>query len=223
VLAPQINSATARVLSALGIGLVSARTAGCCGAMSFHLTAVEEAKVFARRNIDAWWPYVKDGIESIVMTASGCGAHVKQYGVLLADDPGYAKKAARIGELTRDIAEIVVREDLSVFKKPENAARKIAFHSPCTLQHGQKLNGVVEKILSDSGFSLTPVADAHLCCGSAGSYAILQPVLAGELRRRKLAALSANTPELIATANIGCLVHLAAASPVPVRHWIELL
>jgi len=222
-LAPQINAAAARVLSALGIGLVSAPKAGCCGALSFHLTVVEEAREFARRNIDAWWPYVNDGIEAIVMTASGCGVHVKQYGELLADDPDYAKKADRIGELTRDIAEIVAREDLSVFKRSENAARKIVFHSPCTLQHGQKLNGVVEKILADLGFILTPVADAHLCCGSAGTYSILQPALAGELRRRKLAALTENAPELVATANIGCLAHLAASSSVPVRHWIELL
>jgi len=222
-LAPQINAAATRVLSALGIGLVSAPKAGCCGALSFHLTAVEEAREFARRNIDAWWPYVKDGIEAIVMTASGCGVHIKQYGELLADDPDYAKKAARIGELTRDIAEVLAREDLSVFKRSKNAARKIAFHSPCTLQHGQKLNGVVEKILADLDFTLTPVADAHLCCGSAGTYSILQPALAGELRQRKLVALAENTPDLVATANIGCLVHLAAATSVPVRHWIELL
>ena len=222
-LAPQINVAAARALSALGIGLVCAPKAGCCGALSFHLTAVDEAKDFARRNIDAWWPFIRDGVEAVVMTASGCGVHVKQYGELLAGDAAYAKKAARISELTKDIAEVIAREDTSVFKHAQNTNRKIAFHAPCTLQHGQKLNGVVEKILSDIGFTLVPVRDSHLCCGSAGTYSILQPALAGELRNRKLAALTANGPELIATANIGCLAHLSSASAISVRHWIEML
>jgi glycolate oxidase iron-sulfur subunit len=221
-LAPEINAATARVFDVLGIHLVRAAGAGCCGALSFHNSGVDEALDFARRNVDAWWPYVEDGCEAIVMTASGCGVHVKDYGYLLKDDVAYAAKAARIAALTRDLSEILAAENLAALKVP-TADRKIAYHAPCTLQHGQKLGGVVEKILRDAGFALTPVPDAHLCCGAAGTYSILQPVISRQLRARKLEALESGHPEMIVTANIGCLTHLAAGASVPVRHWIELL
>lgn len=221
-LAPEINAAAARVLDALGISLIRAAGAGCCGALSHHTSAPAEGLEFARRNIDAWWPQVETGCEAVVMTASGCGVHVNEYGELLKDDPAYAEKARRIAALTRDLSEVLAREDLS--KLPASGgARRIAFHSPCSLQHGQKLGGVVEEILRRRGYTLMPVVDAHLCCGSAGTYSILQRALSRRLRQRKIAALEAGQPEIIATANIGCLTHLAGAASVPVRHWIELV
>jgi glycolate oxidase iron-sulfur subunit len=220
-LAPETNAAAARVLDRLGIGLFAATEAGCCGAIDQHLAAPEAARAAMRRNIDAWWPHIEAGAEAIVMTASGCGSLVKEYGHLLRDDPAYAEKAAKVSALTRDLAEVLAREDLSSLRS--GAPRRIAFHPPCSLQHGQKLRGVVETILAGLGHELVPVEESHLCCGSAGTYSLLQPELAGRLRERKLSNLQARGPELIATANIGCQTHLAAASGVPVVHWISLL
>jgi glycolate oxidase iron-sulfur subunit len=222
-LAPNINAAAARVLDRLGLSLLAAPGAGCCGAASHHTSGVRDGLAQARHNIDIWWPYVEQGVEAIVMTASGCGVHVKDYGHLLRDDPDYADRARRVSALTRDLSEIVASENLS--KLGRNAApwRKIAFHSPCTLQHGQQLTGVVEKILGELGFALTPVPEAHLCCGSAGTYSLLQRDLSQTLRARKLGNLESGAPECIATANIGCLAHLSGATGLPVRHWIELL
>jgi glycolate oxidase iron-sulfur subunit len=219
-LSPDINAAAARVLDRLGIELVSVAGAGCCGAIDHHLGANDAARAQMRRNIDAWWPQVDAGAEAIVMTASGCGVLVKDYGVLLADDPAYADRAARISALTRDLSEVLADADLSAFAP---RARRIAFHPPCTLQHGQKLRGVVERILTRLGFELLPVTDSHLCCGSAGTYSILQPELSSRLRDEKLGNLQAAGPELIATANIGCQTHLAQGAGVPVVHWITLL
>ncbi|WKJ90905.1 glycolate oxidase subunit GlcF [Methylomonas montana] len=217
-LAPRINAATARVLDKLGISLEP--IANCCGALPYHLNAQADGLEMMRRVIDACWPQLENGIEAIVSTASGCGVTVKDYGLLLKHDPLYAEKAARISALCKDIGEVLQAEDLSAL---QTVPRKIAFHSPCTLQHGQKLNGVVENLLTGLGFSLTPVADAHSCCGSAGTYSILQPELAGRLQAAKIAALQAEQPELIATANIGCWLQLQEKADVPVLHWIELL
>jgi glycolate oxidase iron-sulfur subunit len=219
-LAPSINAAAARVLDRLGISLIEAPGAGCCGALRFHLNYQEEGRDDMRALIDAWWPLVERGeVEAIVMTASGCGVTVKEYGHLLGRDPHYREKAARIAALTRDLAEVIPLEAL-----PEGVgAGRVAFHSPCTLQHGQQVRGAAEARLARAGLELTPVRDAHLCCGSAGTYSLLQPAIAGELRGRKLAALSEGRPEQIATANIGCLTHLQGAAAVPVRHWIEVL
>ncbi len=222
-LAPNINAAAARVLDRLGITLIRAPGAGCCGAASHHTSGAAEGLDFARRNIDAWWPLIEQGAEAIVMTASGCGVHVKDYGHLLRDDPAYAGRAQRVAVMTRDIGEILAREDTGALKSMRQPLSRIAFHSPCTLQHGQRLNGVVEELLRELGFELTPVSEPHLCCGSAGTYSILQPKLSRQLRERKLNALQSGEPELIVTANIGCQAHLAAGSAVPVRHWIELL
>ena len=177
---------------------------------------------FARRNIDAWWSRIEAGAEAIVMTASGCGVHVKDYGHLLQHDSAYAEKARRVSALTRDISEILTKENLSVLK-PAHAGVKLAFHAPCTLQHGQKLHGMVEKILRDAGFTLTPVPDAHLCCGSAGTYSLLQPALARRLRENKIQSLQSGAPDLMVTANIGCLAHLQSGSGQPLRHWIEVM
>ena len=219
---PNTNAAAARVLDRLGISLSIAPAAGCCGALSQHLSAEHEARDFMRRNIDAWWPSIEQGIEAIVMTASGCGVMVKDYGALLKDDTTYAAKAAKISSLTRDLSEILATEDISALRL-SGKRRRIAFHAPCTLQHGQKLTGAVEGILMKLGFELTDVRDGHLCCGSAGSYSLLQPELSIRLRDNKLNALQAESPELIATANVGCQLHLATGSRMPVLHWIELL
>jgi glycolate oxidase iron-sulfur subunit len=219
---PNTNAAAARVLDKLGIELISAEQAGCCGAVSHHLSATEEGLDFMRNNIAAWWPYIEAGAEAIVITASGCGAMIKEYGELLKHDPAYAKQAARISELAKDISEVLRDEDLSKLNG-RSSNHKIAFHSPCTLQHGQQLNGVVETILQNAGFTLTDVPDAHLCCGSAGTYSILQPELSQQLLDNKLTALQSHEPDIIATANIGCQMHLASKSDKPVKHWIELL
>jgi glycolate oxidase iron-sulfur subunit len=210
------------VLARLGIDLQAAPDDGCCGAISHHLTAHEEAKSFMRRNIDAWWPRIEAGAEAIVMTASGCGAMVREYGHVLRDDPDYAQKAARISALTKDLSEVLAAEDLGAFAGIGHG-RRVAYHPPCTLQHGQKIHGTVEDILQAAGFELTSVRDKHLCCGSAGTYSLLQKKLARPLLRDKLTALEAGEPDLIVTANIGCQLHLAGEAGVPVRHWIELL
>ena len=221
-IAPGIDAAAARVLDRLGISYVPAPASGCCGAASRHLHAQEDARAMMRRNIDAWWPEIETGAEAVVPTASACALEVKEYAELLRHDPAYAGKAERVSSLARDLSEIVAAEDLSGLLPPR-APGRVAFHSPCTLQHGQKLRGVVESILERAGFELTSVHDAHLCCGSAGTYSILQPELSRALLARKIDNLEAQRPETIATANIGCLAHLATAASAPVRHWIQLL
>ncbi len=225
-LSPNTNAAAARVLDRLGITLVRASEAGCCGAVSFHLDAQDEALDFMRRNVDAWWPYIEHGTEAIVMTASGCGVMVKDYGHLLSRDPAYAAKAKRVSELTKDISEVIAAERdklLSLPPSPFPLPRRVAFHSPCTLQHGMKMKDKVEALLSDLGFELANVPNAHLCCGSAGTYSILQPELSRQLLANKIAALSSGKPSAILTANIGCQSHLQTATELPVRHWIEAL
>lgn len=219
-IAPNINSDTARVLDRLGIRLIAAND-GCCGALSQHLNAHEEALKFIRRNVDTWWPHVEAGVEAIVSTASGCGVMLKDYGYLLREDPGYADKAAKISALTRDISEILETEDLK--KLRPNTKLRVAFQSPCSLQHGLRLTGRVERILTSLGFSLVAVPDAHLCCGSAGTYSILNPTISSQLKKNKLEALGSGAPDVIATANIGCLSHLQSEASVPVVHWISLL
>jgi glycolate oxidase iron-sulfur subunit len=219
-LAPSINAAAARVLDRLGISLLEMPGAGCCGGIRFHLNDQEAGRDDMRALIDAWWPMVEGGeVEAIVMTASGCGVTVKEYGHLLAQDAEYREKAARISAMTKDLSEILSVENTIEGK---NLGR-VAFQSPCTLQHGQQLDGKVEAILEKAGYTLSTVHDGHLCCGSAGTYSLLQPEISAELRRRKLAALHEGGPECIATANIGCLAHLQGGSTTPVRHWIELL
>jgi glycolate oxidase iron-sulfur subunit len=255
------------VLDQLGITLVRPVGAGCCGALSFHLNAQEEALESMRRNVDAWWPHIEQGAEAIVITASGCGVTVKEYGHHLGQDAAYAAKAKRVSELTRDISEVIVGESANLksliphlstaasdtpsqdFNSSTSAAlratggqipakergpssaprrapiprQRVAFHAPCTLQHGMKLKGGVETLLSELGFELTEVPDGHLCCGSAGTYSILQPALSQRLLGNKIAALESGAPSAILTANIGCQAHLQGATTLPVRHWIEAL
>jgi glycolate oxidase iron-sulfur subunit len=219
-LAPSINAAAARVLDRIGVSLLEVPGAGCCGGIRFHLNHQEAGRDDMRALIDAWWPLVAGrDAEAIVMTASGCGVTVKDYVHLLAIDQNYRGKAERISELTADLCEVIAPEEL-----PQGRNRgRIAFHSPCTLQHGQQIRGKVEALLARVGYELTPVRDAHLCCGSAGTYSLLQPEIAGELRARKLVALEEGAPQAIATANIGCLSHLQGPGATPVRHWIELV
>lgn len=227
VLAPGINAAAAQVLDRLGISLVRVPQAGCCGALSYHLGAYAEGLAFMRRNVDVWWPYVERGAQAIVTTASGCGLMLKEYGELLSGDPKYAAKAATISALTKDLSEVL--RDCSGLDRLSRSAQvrvpflKVAFQSPCTLQHGLRLAGVVESILERLGFVLTPIPDAQLCCGSAGAYSVLQPEIASSLRRNKIAALESGDPDVIATANIGCLLYLRPATERPVVHWVELL
>lgn len=233
--APEINAAAARVLDRLGISLIAVGE-GCCGALAHHLSAEDQAREQMRRNIDAWWPEVEAGAEALVVTASGCGAMIQDYGTVLRDDPAYAGKAARISELFLDISAVVsqeleqpsVRLELSAGAgagagRGAGSRARVAFHSPCTLQHGLKIRGGVEPLLERAGYTLTSVADGHLCCGSAGSYSLLQPAISRQLKANKLEALQADAPDVIATANIGCLMHLASGADRPVRHWIELL
>ena len=224
-LAPNIDAAAARVLDRAGISALPIEGGGCCGALPYHLSEHDEARAIVRRNIDAWWPHVGRGAEAIVVSATGCGVMVKDYAHVMAQDPTYAEKAAKIAALARDPIEVVAAawERLAPRVVRTNGATKLAFHSPCTLQHGMKIRGQVERLLQAAGFELTPVADAHLCCGSAGTYSILEPALSNALRINKLRALEAARPAQIATANIGCLTHLASGTRTPVRHWIELV
>ncbi len=229
-LTPATVQATKRVLAQLGIQVLQPQGGGCCGAISQHLAAPAEAKRFMRRNIDAWWPQIEPSkpeqtpAEAILITASGCGAMVKDYAWHLRDDPDYAAKAARVSALARDLSELLGAEDLARLASPfaRGVPRRIAFHPPCTLQHGQGLMGRVEALLTGVGFALTPVRDAHSCCGSAGTYSMLQAELSKQLRADRLEALQAGAPALIVTANVGCQTHLAVAARVSVMHWIEL-
>ena len=228
---PNINAATARVLDAAGVQTLVADEAGCCGAIRAHLNDHPGGLDDARRNIDAWWPMV-DGhggeVEAIVMNASGCGVQVKDYGRLLAHDPHYAAKAARVSALTRDLSEYLpalVPALRSRLGQDRPIARpRLAYHPPCTLQHGQQLRGGVEGLMRELGFEIaTAPSESHLCCGSAGTYSVLQPVLSKQLRERKLAALAPLAADAIVSANIGCIQHLQSGTGTPVRHWIEVL
>jgi glycolate oxidase iron-sulfur subunit len=221
-MSPNINAATARVLDALEVQLIIAPKAGCCGAIRHHLNDQDGALDDMRRNIDAWWPYVEAGAEAIVMTASGCGVTVKEYGHLLAHDTAYAARAARISELTKDLSEIMPAFEQQLVAKVK-VKKRVAYHPPCTLQHGQQIRGKVEGVLRAVGVDVTLCADSHLCCGSAGTYSVLQPELSYQLRDNKLKNLEATQADEIVSANIGCLTHLQSGTDTPVRHWIELI
>ena len=247
-LAPGINPAAARVLDRLGISLVRDEQAGCCGAVPFHLNRQDDGRDYMRRNIDAWWPHVEAGAEAVIFTASGCGTLIREYGHHLSQDPQYAAKAAKISELSKDLSEVIFaeRETLeSLFGNPlapygrspvpsevgrpsslapATAAKpRVAFHSPCSLQHGLQIRGMAEAILISVGFELTMVPDSHLCCGSAGTYSILEPELSQRLLKNKVTALESDQPTVVATANIGCLTHIQSGTALRVKHWINLL
>jgi glycolate oxidase iron-sulfur subunit len=217
---PEVNAALARVLDAAAVKVIRAGGEGCCGSLELHLGQEARAHATMRANVDALYA-AASGAEAIVSTASGCGVTVKDYGRLLADDPLYAERARWISEHTCDAAEYLERIDAPLSKG--DAATTVAWHPPCTLQHGQRINGVVEALLRRAGYQLVPVANQHLCCGSAGTYSVLQHALADDLRLQKLASLTASKPDVIATANVGCQLHLRDGTDVPVRHWLELL
>lgn len=225
-MAPNINTATARVLDALGIETLRPAAAGCCGAIRYHLNDHAGGLADARRNIDAWWPYVEhaeeDGLVAILMNASGCGVQVKEYAHLLARDAKYGLKARRISEMTQDVSEFLptFAADLRTRMTARSSSR-VVFHPPCTLQHGQQIRGTVESLLATLGAEVMPFAESHMCCGSAGTYSVLQPELAYPLRDRKLGHLQAAEPDVILSANIGCITHLASGTTTPVMHWIE--
>ena len=224
-MAPNINAATARVLDALGVQLIVAPKAGCCGALRYHMNDQDGGLDDMRRNVDAWWPYVEQGqVEAIVMTASGCGVTVKEYGHLLAHDPDYALRAQRISEITRDLSEILPQFEQQIRERAQGRGTpRVAYHPPCTLQHGQQIRGKVEVVLHAAGVDVVLCADNHLCCGSAGAYSVLQPEIAHALRDRKLASLDATGADEIVSANIGCLSHLQSGTDKPVTHWIEVI
>ena len=221
VMTPATGAALEQILGTLGVAADVPTRAGCCGALSLHLGAHGEAHDYMRRNIDAWWPLIEAGAEAILVSASGCGSMVKEYGEALQNDPDYAEKAARVAALARDPSEWLMEH---VGEIPFVAADRgtVAFHVPCSLQHAQRLHGGVEMLLQRAGYRLTEVRDSHLCCGSAGTYSILQPVLSQQLLDQKLSALQEGEPDCIATANVGCQMHLQNGSETPVRHWLEL-
>jgi len=229
-LRPGIDAAAAQVLDRVGISGVAVAGTGCCGALTHHLSAQQETLRQVRRNVDALWPHIEAGAEAVVVTASACASMLSEYGRLLQGDPHYAGRAARVSALSRDIAQVLGAESeglaaalRSAARRQAPAAARVAFHAPCTLQHALKVTGTVEGLLTEAGFALTPVSDRHQCCGSAGTYSILQPQLSARLLRQKVAALESGTPDLIATANIGCLAHIGGGTSLPVCHWVELL
>ncbi len=219
-LAPRINAATIQLFDKLDIELIETIETKCCGAVTHHLSEEHKTLTTLKTNIDKWWPSIQSGIEAIIVNASGCSVMVKDYGFILQSDPDYAEKARVISSLCKDICEVLQDSNLQPFKI--NAHTRIAFHAPCTLQHGMKLNSVVENILENSGYQLTTIKDKHLCCGSAGTYSILQSELSNKLVNNKIKNIEADYPELIVTANIGCLHHLQSKTTLKVKHWVEL-
>jgi glycolate oxidase iron-sulfur subunit len=223
-MAPNINASAARVLDALGVQLVVAPRAGCCGAIRYHLNDQQGGLDDMRRNIDAWWPLLEEGAEAIVMTSSGCGSTVKEYGHMLRNDPVYAAKAARVSALTRDLSEILPEFEAELAARLKGkTGQRVAYHPPCTLQHGQQIRGKVEGILRSAGVDVTLCDDSHLCCGSAGTYSVLQPELSHKLRDDKVAKLEATGAAMIVSANVGCQTHIQSGTDTPVQHWIELI
>ena len=232
-LAPEINAAAARLLDRLGISAIPVSSAGCCGALQYHLGAHTEALGEMRRNVEALWPHVSAGAEAVVFTSSACAAMLADYGRALEADTAWAERARRISALGMDISQLLAAEHpalMEALMKRGAAAGegtqppvRVAFHAPCTLQHALGVRGVIEPMLAAAGFTLTAVDDGQRCCGSAGTYSILQPQLAARLLREKVTALEAGAPQIIVTANIGCLTHLRGGTARPVRHWIELL
>jgi glycolate dehydrogenase iron-sulfur subunit len=223
-LSPQTNSASASLLNKLGIEAIISNGEKCCGAIDHHMAVDGGGLSFLKNNIDEWWPYIEQGIEAIVISASGCGAMIKDYGYILRNDTVYKYKAQRISMLTKDIGEIIAAEDIATLKKIIKASpKRFAFQNPCSLQHGQKMEGETEELLKNIGYQIDTIEDANQCCGSAGTYSLLQSDLSEKLRRKKISALDAVKPDVIMTANIGCQLHLQQATEIPVKHWIEIL
>jgi glycolate oxidase iron-sulfur subunit len=221
VLEPSINAATIRLLNRLGVEVVLAKGEGCCGALVQHMGREEEALSFARKNVDAWSALADEGLDAVVITASGCGTTIKDYGFMLREDPAYAEKARRVSALAKDITEFLAGLDPAPAAAPQNLV--VAYHSACSMQHGQQIREEPKLLLRAAGFTVKDVPEGHICCGSAGTYNILQPELAGRLRDRKAANIARTEPDLVATGNIGCITQLRGAVGVPVVHTVELL
>ena len=219
-LAPNINHVTRNVLATLDIEVVETKQSECCGAIDQHLSAHDDAMTKIKHNIDTWHGQLESDVEMIISTASGCGVMVKDYPTLFETDDPYYQKAVKVSEQTKDIAEYLLEADISALTLKQT---NLSYHAPCTLQHGQKLPGVVERLLAKLGYQVSAITDAHLCCGSAGTYSIFQPKISKQLRDNKLHHLSNSNPDVIVTANIGCLMHLAKGTDIPVKHWIELI
>jgi glycolate oxidase iron-sulfur subunit len=224
LLSPETNCATTRLLNKLGIETISSHGEVCCGAINHHMAVDDSGLSFIKNNIDAWWPYIEEGIEAIVISASGCGAMIKDYGYILRNDTDYKDKAHQVSMMAKDIGEIIVAEDIETLRKMVKVnSRRIVFQNPCSLQHGQKIKDEIENLLKKLGYQIDNIEDANQCCGSAGTYSLLQTELSEKLRRKKISALEAVKPDVILTANIGCQLHLQQATEIPVKHWIEIL
>jgi len=221
-LAPNTNTRAINLLDRLGVEVIELPDKLCCGAAAMHTSEPDYALRQVKQLIDSWWPHIEAGVEAIVVTATGCGVSVRDYERLLADDPEYADKARKVSSLYRDLVEVVEAhsEQIEVSDAPD---KRVAVHTPCTMQHGLGLSNRVERLLAGAGYQICRIEEAHLCCGSAGTYSMLQPVMATQLQHNKIQALSVDRPDIIATANIGCQLHLAQGNATPVVHWIELL
>ncbi len=224
LLSPETNCASTRVLNRLGIETIISHGESCCGAINHHMADDDSGLTFIKNNIDAWWPYIEKGIEAIVISASGCGTMIKDYGYILRNDADYKDKAHQVSMMAKDIGEIIVAEDIETLRKIIRVnSRRIAFQNPCSLQHGQKIKDETENLLKKLGYQIHSIEDATQCCGSAGTYSLLQTELSEKLRRKKISTLEAVNPDVIMTANIGCQLHLQQANEIPVKHWIEIL
>ncbi|SES22501.1 glycolate oxidase subunit GlcF [Rhizobium sp. NFR03] len=218
---PGINAATVRLLTRFGVAIATPKGEGCCGALVHHMGREQQALAFARRNIDVWMREIDaGGIDAILITASGCGTTIKDYGHMLRLDPLYAEKAAKISALAQDITEYLATLHLEALPKRDLV---VAYHSACSLQHGQKITALPKLLLKTAGFTVRDPAEGHLCCGSAGTYNILQPDISATLRRRKVKNIEATKPDVIAAGNIGCLTQIASATAIPIVHTVELL
>jgi glycolate oxidase iron-sulfur subunit len=227
-LMPNVDAATARVFDKLGVALITTTEAGCCGAIRQHLHDHAGAHAQIKANIDAWWPYVAQGVDTLVINASGCGVMIKEYGDLLADDPIYADKARQIAAMAKDVSEILpaYAQELAALVQAREGGHqpaRVTYHPPCTLQHGLKIRGGVEGLLEQLGVRVSLCHESHLCCGSAGTYSILQPVMSQTLLERKLGNILKTSPDEIVSGNVGCINHLQSGTAIPVRHWIELI
>ncbi len=224
LLSPETNCASTHVLNRLGIETIVSHDEACCGAINHHMADDDSGLTFIKNNIDAWWPYIEEGIEAIVISASGCGTMIKDYGYILRNDADYKDKAHQVSMMAKDIGEIIIGEEIETLKKMIKVkSRRVAFQNPCSLQHGQKIKDETESLLKKLGYQIENIEDANQCCGSAGTYSLLQTELSEELRRKKISALEAVKPDVIMTANIGCQLHLQQATEIPVKHWIEIL
>ena len=222
VLDTSINEATVRLLTRLGVEVVVADGAGCCGALTHHLGKVDASHATAARNIEAWSREMANGgLDAIVITTSGCGTTVKDYGFMFRNDPAFAKKAAAVSAIARDVTEVLA--DLEIKPSADMPRLKVAYHSACSMQHGQKITALPQALLKQAGFDVLAIPESHICCGSAGTYNLLQPEIAKQLQARKVANIESTTPDVIAAGNLGCMVQIGGGTKLPIVHTVQLL